>query len=134
MEYRLIDVYDGRPYSHYSYLGLDLDEKEWQETIYKNFKETLTKGIAPRITCVAELEKIKHLINDDIESIISDLPIDTEMKQQIDEIIFSDLDIRRKRILIRKLKGKYGFKRFRSVLPFIICRCRIVFLCHCLRR
>ena len=47
-----------------------------------------------------------RLISDDIRSIISDLPINTEMKQKIDDVMFSDMDIRRKRIAIRKLKGK----------------------------
>ena len=47
-----------------------------------------------------------RLISDDIRSIISDLPINTEMKQKIDDVMFSDLDIRKKRIAIRKLKGK----------------------------
>ena len=44
-----------------------------------------------------------RLINDDIESIISDLQIETRMKVLIDEVLFSDLPIKKKRIAIRKL-------------------------------
>ena len=42
----------------------------------------------------------------DLESIITDLPITTELKDEIDKIIFSDMDIKDKRIKIRKLKRK----------------------------
>ena len=47
-----------------------------------------------------------RVINDDLESIITDLPITTELKEHIDNIIFSDMDIKDKRIAIRKLKRK----------------------------
>ena len=47
-----------------------------------------------------------RVINDDLESIISDLPITTKLKEELDNIIFSDKDIKDKRILIRKLKRK----------------------------
>ena len=46
----------------------------------------------------------ERIINDDIDSIINDLPIKTTLKEKIAEIIFSDTDIGRKRILIKKLK------------------------------
>ena len=42
-----------------------------------------------------EIDAIR-LINDDIEGIISDLTIETEMKERIDAVIFSDLSIKRK--------------------------------------
>ena len=45
-----------------------------------------------------------RIINDDLISILSDLPIKTSLKQKIDNIIFSkELDIKKKRIQIRKL-------------------------------
>lgn len=47
-----------------------------------------------------------QLIGDDITSIISDLPIETEMKEKIDEIMFNNLEFKKKRIAIRKLRGK----------------------------
>ena len=47
-----------------------------------------------------------RVINDDLESIITDLPITTELKDEIDKIIFSDMDIKDKRLKIRKLKRK----------------------------
>lgn len=50
-----------------------------------------------------ELETIK-LINQDIDDIISDLPIETLKKEKISDIMFSDLPIKKKRIEIRKLK------------------------------
>jgi len=64
-----------------------------------------------------------HLINRDIEGIISDLQISTEMKEEIDSILFSDLTIQKKRIEVRKL-GKKGLdkkfiKMFIKLLEYI---------------
>lgn len=52
-----------------------------------------------------EIDAVR-IINEDIASIISDLQIETEMKEQIDEVIFSDLTIKKKRIAVRKLRRK----------------------------
>ena len=50
-----------------------------------------------------EYDSIK-IINDDIESIISDLPIKTVVKDRIDKIMFNpNLELKKKRIEIRKL-------------------------------
>lgn len=51
-----------------------------------------------------------RIINDDIESIISDLQIETSMKEMIDKILFGTLPIKKKRIEIRKLANK-GLER-----------------------
>ena len=45
-----------------------------------------------------------RLVNDDFESILNDLPIKTETKNVIGEILFSDKSIQEKRIQVRKLK------------------------------
>ncbi len=45
-----------------------------------------------------------NLINEDIDSIISDIPIETTVKEQINAIMFGSLPIKKKRIEIRKLK------------------------------
>ena len=45
-------------------------------------------------------------INEDLEGIINDLSITTELKIRLDNILFSDLPIKDKRIEIRKLKNK----------------------------
>ena len=45
-----------------------------------------------------------RLINEDIESIITDAKIPTVLKVELDKIMFSDTDIKTKRINIRKLK------------------------------
>ena len=58
-----------------------------------------------------EIDAVR-LINEDIEGIISDLPIETEMKEKIDEAIFSDLSIKKKRIAVRKLGNKGLEKKF----------------------
>jgi len=50
-----------------------------------------------------EIDAVR-LINEDIGEIISDIPIETTSKEKIDEIMFSDLPIKKKRIEIRKLK------------------------------
>ena len=52
-----------------------------------------------------EIDAVR-IINEDIESIISDLQIETEMKEKIDSIFYSDLSIKKKRIEIRKLGNK----------------------------
>ena len=50
-----------------------------------------------------EIETIS-VINEEIEGILEDLEINTLVKEKIDAIIFSDLDIKKKRISLRKLK------------------------------
>lgn len=47
-----------------------------------------------------------RVINDDLVGIISDLTISTDLKEKIDEIIFSNESINAKRIAIRKLRIK----------------------------
>ena len=58
-----------------------------------------------------EIDAVR-IINEDIESIISDLQIETEMKEKIDKILFSELSIKKKRIEIRKLGNKGLEKKF----------------------
>ena len=53
-----------------------------------------------------------RLVNEDIEKIISDLQIETVLKEQIDKILFSTLTIRKKRIEIRKLERKKLDRKF----------------------
>ena len=61
-----------------------------------------------------------RLINEDIESIISDLELDTEMKEKIDAIIFGNMTVKKKRIAIRKLKMEKKFIRlFLRLLEYI---------------
>ena len=70
-----------------------------------------------------EIDAVR-IINDDVESIISDLQIETRLKELIDHILFSDLTIKKKRIEIRKLANK-GLERkfiklFLKILDYII--------------
>ena len=58
-----------------------------------------------------EIDAVR-IINDDVESIISDLQIETRLKELIDEILFSELSIKKKRIEIRKLANKGLEKKF----------------------
>ena len=64
-----------------------------------------------------------RLINEDIERIISDLQIPTEMKENIDHILFGNETIKRKRIEIRKLAriglDKKFVKMFLKLLEYI---------------
>ena len=64
-----------------------------------------------------------HLINKEIEEIISDLQISTEMKEKIDSILFGSLEIKKKRIEIRKLAklglDKKFIKMFLKLLEYI---------------
>lgn len=69
-----------------------------------------------------EIDAVR-LINDDIDTILSDLKIETLLKEKIANIIFSDLDIKKKRIEIRKLKRKKlserHIKMFLKLLDYI---------------
>ena len=56
-----------------------------------------------------EIDAVR-LINQDIEQILSDLQINTELKIKIDSILFSNKTIKEKRIAIRKLTNK-GLER-----------------------
>lgn len=69
-----------------------------------------------------EIENIS-VINKEIEGILDDLEIETMIKESVDEIIFSDLSINKKRIGLRKLRRqglepKY-INMFISLLEFI---------------
>ena len=46
----------------------------------------------------------QRILNDDIDSIISDLQIPTSIKSRIADIMYSKIDIQRKRIYLKKLK------------------------------
>ena len=53
-----------------------------------------------------------RIINDDIAEIISDLQIETEIKNELDKILFGYLSNKKKRIEIRKLKNKGLDKKY----------------------
>ena len=69
-----------------------------------------------------EIDAVR-LINDDLDSILMDLKIDTYLKEDIARIIFGDLPISKKRIEIRKLKNrglsKEYMKLFLKLLDYI---------------
>lgn len=46
-----------------------------------------------------------RIINEEVDSIISDLKIETKLKDKIANIFFSEVDIKKKRIQLRKLKA-----------------------------
>ncbi len=54
----------------------------------------------------------KRLINDDIESILNDLPIQTKIKNVIGKTLLSDMDVKQKRIEVRKLRKIGVNKRY----------------------
>ena len=62
-----------------------------------------------------------RVINEDLESIINDLQIETSLKEELDKILFSDKDIKDKRIAIRRLKGlpTIFVKMFLKLLEYI---------------
>ena len=61
-----------------------------------------------------EIDAVR-LINDDLDSILMDLKIETYLKEEIAEIIFGELPINKKRIEIRKLKNKGLSKEYMSL-------------------
>ena len=77
------------------------------------------------INCGGEAIEIDavRLINEDIEQIISDLQIETNLKEKIADILFSDESIRKKRISIRKLRvhglNRLFIKMFLKLLEYI---------------
>ena len=62
-----------------------------------------------------------RIINEDINSIITDLPIETVIKEKIANVIFSDLDIKKKRIQIKKIKelDKRFIRMFIKLLEYV---------------
>lgn len=69
-----------------------------------------------------EIDAVR-LINEDIDSIISDLQIETSLKDKIAEIIFSHEEIKKKRIKIRKLRkeglDKLFIRMFLKLLEYV---------------
>jgi alpha-glucosidase (family GH31 glycosyl hydrolase) len=69
-----------------------------------------------------EIDAVR-IINEDINSIITDLKIETTLKEEIASIIFSNKDIKRKRILIKKLHSKgldnVFIKMFMKLLEYV---------------
>lgn len=69
-----------------------------------------------------EIDAVR-LINEDIDRIISDLKIPTKLKEKISDIIFSEDDIKKKRIAIRKLAaqglGDIFIKMFLKLLEYV---------------
>ena len=65
----------------------------------------------------------KRIINEDIDSIINDLKITTALKSRIADIMFSNLDISKKRISLRKLKqnglSKDYIQMFLKLLEYV---------------
>ena len=63
------------------------------------------------------------LINDDIKGILEDLEISTTLKEKIDEILFDNISVKKKRIAIRKLRRKglevKFMKMFLNLLEYI---------------
>ncbi len=77
------------------------------------------------VTCTGnniELDAVR-IINEDINEIISDLKIETLLKERIAAIIFSDLPMNKKRIAVRKLKNagldQIFIKMFIKLLEYI---------------
>ena len=62
-----------------------------------------------------------RIINEDVNSIISDLKITTKLKEEIADIFFSDMDIKLKRIRIKKLRGldKRFVRMFIKLLEYL---------------
>lgn len=69
-----------------------------------------------------EIDAVR-VINEDIDSILSDLQIETVLKEKIADILFSSEDIKDKRIKIRKLKrynlDKSFIKLFLKLLEYV---------------
>ncbi len=69
-----------------------------------------------------EIDAVR-LINEDIDAILMDLPLETNLKEKVASVIFGDLPIKNKRIEIRKLRRvglpKDHMKLFLKLLEYI---------------
>lgn len=110
------------------YVGEDKQEKvisyvDGNDFVVEVIDAQTTKQIS--INCKGQDIEIdaERIINEDIDSIISDLQIETSLKENIAAIIFSDLEIKKKRIEIRKLRRKglsrMHIKMFIRLLEYI---------------
>ena len=71
-----------------------------RERYYGSFSRSFNiKGIDTIVSSVV-------LVNEEIKEILYDMSINTNLKEELDRILFSDIEIRKKRIQIRKLKRK----------------------------
>ncbi len=77
-----------------------------QDFVVHIYKVDTTKQLT--INCKGNNIEIDttRIFNDDINSILDEIKIKTNLKEQIAEILFSDKDIKRKRILLKKLGKK----------------------------
>lgn len=85
--------------------NLDVNCYEDENDFVVEIKDVKTVGQLS-INCkgkAIEIDSIR-LINEDIDTIISDLEVETRLKDKIASILFSNLSIKKKRIQIRKLK------------------------------
>lgn len=62
-----------------------------------------------------EIDAVR-LINEEIDSIINDLPIETNMKELLVKILLSDMDVSKKRIELKKLRKRGLDMRFIKML------------------
>lgn len=102
--------------------NINMDTYEDDNDFVVDLKEVdTTKQIT--INCKGKDIEINavRIINEDINSIISDLKITTKLKEQIASIFFSDLEVKKKRIEIKKLKGldKRFVRMFIKLLEYI---------------
>lgn len=87
--------------------------------------ENISTSQSLRIQCSGDdiENSMTRLINDDIKGILEDLEIETTLKEKIDEVLFGNLSVKKKRIAIRKLRRKKlepkFIKMFLNLLEYI---------------
>ncbi len=113
-------------------INIDINSKlitDYKAYISDNDLVIEIKGIDTRkqlnINCIGnniEIDAVR-IINEDINEIISGLKIETLLKERLAAILFSDLDISKKRIEVRKLKNagldQLFIKMFIKLLEYI---------------
>ncbi len=111
------------------HVDVDMIAKDFESYTLDNDFIIVVKDVDTRrqltINCLGKDIEISavRIINEDIFGIISDLKIDTLLKELISAIIFSDLPISKKRIEIRKLSSRglnqIFIKMFIKLLEYI---------------
>lgn len=94
-------------------INVVVDNQKFATTNYYDRNDLVIKliDIIPTASINVEISgenievPVLRVINDEVESIINDLLIDTRIKEKISEIIFSNEIIKKKRIQIRKLRS-----------------------------
>ena len=102
------DIYSGTDHSTLVQDKIDNFEYYIEDTDLIVIVQNVPTNTQLSINCKGKDIEIEaeRIINEDLDSILSDLQITTDLKEIVASILFSEEDIKKKRINIRKLRRK----------------------------